>query len=56
MLTILINNEVFNIQDKLGIEKKEVKEQASKSKSQENHGKNLFLAHKTENKFQDTKK
>ena len=39
MLTILINNEVFNIQDKLGIEKKEAKEQASESKSQENHGK-----------------
>ena len=36
--------------------KKEAKEQANESKSQENHGKNLFLAHKTENKFQDTKK
>lgn len=35
MLIILINNEVFNIQDKLSIEKKEAKEQASESKSQE---------------------
>lgn len=36
--------------------KKKKKEKTHESKSQENRGKNLFLTHKTANKFQDAKK
>ena len=56
MLIILTSNEVFNIYDKLDIDKKEGKEKACENKSQENRGETHFLIHKTVNKFQDAKK